>query len=301
MEHPALERKVMGLNFKNPLGIAAGFDKNGEMSDGLSAFGFGFVEIGTVTPLPQPGNPKPRLFRLKKDKALINRMGFNNAGAEVITGRLNSRKSSIIIGGNIGKNKVTPNDLAVNDYVKCMEALYDQVDYFVVNVSSPNTPGLRELQEKEPLGKILRAVQEENARRKGKPLLVKIAPDLNETQLKDIAEIVMKIPLTGIIASNTTLSREGLLSGQATIKNAGNGGLSGKPLQSRARNIVHFLRNMLGHDFVIIGVGGIMGPEDAGEMLKAGADLIQVYTGFIYQGPSLARKINRFLINYHAN
>ncbi len=298
---PFLEKKLMGLTFHNPIGVAAGFDKNGKMIDGLAAFGFGFIEIGTVTPLPQPGNPRPRLFRLKKDQALINRMGFNNHGVEIVKEAIKKRRPGIIVGGNIGKNKITPNDEAVNDYLKCFHALYDYVDYFVINVSSPNTPGLRELQEKEPLEKILTAIQKANAGRGNKPVLVKIAPDLSEEQLSDVADLVIKIRLNGVVAVNTTLSRDSLMTDPDKIKNAGEGGLSGKPLFSRAIVVVKFLREKLGHEYIIIGVGGVQNPEGAIQMLEAGADLIQLYTGFIYQGPGIAGVLNRRLIEYYKN
>ena len=295
---PRLNKKVMGISFKNPVGVAAGFDKNGVMIDGLATFGFGFIEIGTVTPRPQPGNPLPRLFRLKKDNALINKMGFNNAGVDAVSRSLKKRKSNIIVGGNIGKNKNTPNNEAVNDYLKGFDSLNDLVDYFVINVSSPNTPGLRELQEKEPLLRILNSIQEVNQRKGGKPILVKIAPDLSNEQLDDIIDIVINVKLSGIVATNTTITRNQLLSDPQLINKAGNGGLSGMPLFRRSVEVVSYLRGKLGHDYVIIGVGGIMNSENAKIMIEAGADLIQLYTGFIYQGPGIAKRINKELVKY---
>lgn len=289
-DNSLLNRKVFGLSFPNPVGLAAGFDKNAEYIDELSCLGFGFMEIGTVTPLPQPGNEKPRLFRLPKDRAVINRMGFNNDGVEKIARRLKNRKSKIIIGGNIGKNKITPNENAAGDYVKCFEALFDHVDYFVVNVSSPNTPGLRDLQDKAPLIKILHALQQRNnQKQKRKPILLKIAPDLSNAQLDDIVEIVTETRIDGIVAANTTISRENLSTSAEAVKAIGAGGLSGAPLRERATDVIHYLRGK--SSIPIIGVGGIMNAADAEEKLKAGASLVQVYTGFIYEGPSLAHCI----------
>ncbi|KAA9341033.1 quinone-dependent dihydroorotate dehydrogenase [Adhaeribacter soli] len=297
VKHAALEREVFGLKFPNPVGLAAGFDKNAQLVDEFSHFGFGFIEIGTVTPRPQPGNDKPRLFRLPADQAIINRMGFNNQGAETAAHRLKYRKSSIIIGGNIGKNKDTPNEQALSDYEKCFDALYEVVDYFVVNVSSPNTPGLRELQDKEPLQHLLAKLQERNhAKRQPKPLLLKIAPDLTESQLNDIVEIAINTKLSGIIATNTTINRDGLETHLSDLQEIGAGGLSGKPLKERATEVIRYLRAHLPESIRIIGVGGIMTPEDALEKLEAGADLIQLYTGFVYEGPGLVRAINKKII-----
>jgi dihydroorotate dehydrogenase len=282
---PKLERTLFGITFPNPVGLAAGFDKDALLIDELASFGFGFIEIGTLTPKPQPGNDKPRLFRLPKDQALINRMGFNNRGVDAAVSRLSKRKSNVIVGGNIGKNKVTPNEKADEDYAYCFEALYPYVDYFVVNVSSPNTPGLRELQEKEPLKKLLNEVKALNGKKeKAKPVLLKIAPDLNEAQLNDVVEILLETKTDGVIATNTTISREGLSTDKEQVSSIGNGGLSGKPLTKRSTEVISFLRNKLGKNYPIIGVGGIMCPEDALEKLKAGADLVQIYTGFIYEG-----------------
>ncbi|HLF35358.1 MAG TPA: quinone-dependent dihydroorotate dehydrogenase [Cyclobacteriaceae bacterium] len=292
IEDKILERSVMGLNFKNPVGIAAGFDKDAGIIDGLAGMGFGFVEIGTITPEPQPGNPRPRLFRLKKDKALINRMGFNNAGVDHAVKNLSRRTSRVIVGGNIGKNKNTPNESAHMDYVRGLNALYDHVDYFVINISSPNTPGLRELQEKVPLKNLLTAIQHENEQKKGKPVLLKISPDLTWEQIDDIIGIVRETKLAGIVATNTTISRNHLQTGVRAVEAMGEGGLSGKPLFTRSLEIVKYLRNNLGPGYVIIGAGGIMSSGDAKKMMDSGANLIQVYTGFIYQGPLFARSIN---------
>ena len=291
-----LEREVMGLKFKNPVGLAAGFDKNADLVEELAAFGFGFIEIGTVTPLPQPGNDKPRMFRLPADKGLINRMGFNNQGVDVVAARLSRvKRNGLVIGGNIGKNKITPNEDAVSDYIKCFDRLFDVVDYFVVNVSSPNTPGLRELQEKEPLKKILNTLQQRNRKNDiSRPILLKIAPDLSESQLDDIIEIVQETNIAGVVATNTTISRDGLVSAEALKIETG--GLSGKPLTQRSTEVIRYLSEKSKKSFVIIGVGGIHSPEDAIEKLKAGASLIQLYTGFIYEGPGLIKKINKGIL-----
>ncbi len=293
LNDPKLAKEVFGLTFKNPVGLAAGFDKNAEYIEDLATFGFGFIEIGTVTPLPQPGNPKPRMFRLPADEGLINRMGFNNQGVDVVADRLSRvERNGLIIGGNIGKNKATPNEKAVDDYVICFDRLFDVVDYFVVNVSSPNTPGLRELQEKEPLKHILKTLQKRN--NKGglsKPILLKIAPDLSDAQLDDIVEIVLESQIAGVIATNTTLNREGLASAKTLTDEAG--GLSGKPLSQRATEVIAYLNKKSKNAFPIIGVGGIHSAKDALEKLQAGASLVQVYTGFIYEGPDLIKAINK--------
>lgn len=293
----ALERQVFGLNFKNPVGLAAGFDKNAELVEELARFGFGFIEVGTVTPVPQPGNEKPRMFRLPGDEALINRMGFNNQGADVVADRLKRiKRNGLIIGGNIGKNKQTPNEDAVSDYIKCFDRLFDVVDYFVVNVSSPNTPGLRELQEKEPLKNILDTLQQRNLKNEiSRPILLKIAPDLTNSHLDDIVEIVQESGIAGVIATNTTVSRKGLGSSE-TLKSE-SGGLSGKPLTKRSTEVIKYLSDRSGKAFPIIGVGGIHSPADAIEKLNAGASLIQLYTGFIYEGPGLVKDINRAILN----
>ena len=296
LEDKRLEREVMGLKFKNPLGLAAGFDKNASMIEELAEFGFGFIEIGTVTPLPQPGNEKPRMFRLPQDNALINRMGFNNQGVDVVAARLKQvNRKGLIIGGNIGKNKLTPNEDAVNDYIKCFDRLFDVVDYFVVNVSSPNTPGLRELQEKEPLKHILNTLQQRNNKNDiSRPILLKIDPDLTNSQLDDIIEIVKETKIAGVIATNTTISRDDLLSSENLKKESG--GLSGKPLTIRSTEVIRYLSEHSNKSFVIIGVGGIHSPQDAMEKIKAGASLIQIYTGFIYEGPGLVKRILKGLL-----
>ncbi|WP_044004067.1 quinone-dependent dihydroorotate dehydrogenase [Hymenobacter swuensis] len=297
-QHPNLERDVLGLRFRNPVGLAAGFDKNAELTDELGALGFGFVEIGTVTPRPQPGNPVPRLFRLPQDKALVNRMGFNNLGAEAAATRLRQRRNQdLIIGGNIGKNKDTPNELAAHDYVACVEALHEVVDYFVVNVSSPNTPGLRQLQEREPLIQLLQQVQERNqALPAPRPLLLKIAPDLTDSQLDDILLIARETNLNGLVATNTTISRAGLSTPETQVAALGAGGLSGKPLRQRATEVIRYLSKGSRGQLPIIGVGGIFSAQDAREKLEAGAVLLQLYTGFIYEGPGLVRSINGELV-----
>lgn len=287
-----LEREVFGLKFKNPVGLAAGFDKDAKLYNELSNFGFGFIEIGTLTPKAQEGNPKKRLFRLLEDSAIINRMGFNNGGVFEAVERLKKNKG-VLIGGNIGKNKVTPNEEAVNDYEICFEALYDHVDYFVVNVSSPNTPGLRELQDKEPLTKLLMVLQNMNQQKpKQKPILLKIAPDLTDDQLLDIIEIVKDSKIAGVIATNTTISREGLQS----VNKIEAGGLSGKPLTKRSTEVIRFLSEKSNKAFPIVGVGGIHSAEDAIEKLQAGASLVQLYTGFIYEGPALVKAINKKIL-----
>ena len=296
LEDKRLAREVLGLKFKNPLGLAAGFDKNASMIEELAEFGFGFIEIGTVTPLPQPGNEKPRMFRLPQDDALINRLGFNNQGVDVVAARLKQvQRKGLIIGGNIGKNKLTSNEDAVNDYIKCFDRLFDVVDYFVVNVSSPNTPGLRELQEKEPLKHILNTLQQRNNKNQiTRPILLKIAPDLTNSQLDDIIEIVMETKIAGVIATNTTISRDDLLSSENLKKESG--GLSGKPLTMRSTEVIRYLSEHSNKSFVIVGVGGIHSPEDALEKIQAGASLIQIYTGFIYEGPGLIKRILKGLL-----
>lgn len=297
-KHTNLERNILGLRFENPVGLAAGFDKDAKLVDELSSFGFGFIEIGTLTPKPQPGNEQPRLFRLRADQALINRMGFNNGGVDEAVKRLKKRSSTVIVGGNIGKNKVTPNENAFDDYAACVESLHEHVDYFVVNVSSPNTPGLRELQEKEPLRKLLADVKSLTlTKSKPKPVLLKIAPDLTESQLNDIVEILQQTKTDGIIATNTTISRDNLITPKEELDKIGNGGLSGRPVADRSTEVIRYLRLKLGAGYPIIGVGGIMTPEDAVEKIKAGADLIQIYTGFIYEGPGLVKQINRALVS----
>jgi dihydroorotate dehydrogenase len=316
-ENPVLEKTIWGLKFPNPIGLAAGFDKDGKFFEEIAGCGFGFIEVGTVTPKPQPGNDKPRLFRLTEDEALINRMGFNNEGVEAMVERLKKRKNvTAILGGNIGKNKVTLNENAIADYEYCLEILFDHVDYFVVNVSSPNTPGLRALQEKEPLMKILMRLQALNRKlayekqqsagingssivRRSfviRPLLLKIAPDLTNEQLDDIVEIVSKTGIDGVIATNTTISRLNLKTSGTQLQAIGTGGLSGKPLNDRATQVIKYLADKSGNSFPIIASGGIHSAEDAMEKLKAGASLVQLYTGFIYEGPGLIKKICKRII-----
>ncbi len=297
-----LERTVFGLTFPNPVGMAAGFDKNAELVGELGDLGFGFVEIGTVTPRPQPGNPRPRLFRLKADRGLINRMGFNNKGVEPAAGRLTQFGRSrgdrrVIVGGNIGKNKDTPNENALTDYLTGFRNLFDVVDYFVVNVSSPNTPGLRDLQEREPLTRLLTALQTENRQHPApKPILLKIAPDLTNGQLDDIIAIVAETGIAGLIATNTTISRTDLTTDAGVVTQMGAGGLSGQPLRQRATDVIRYLHQRSGGAFPIIGVGGVFSADDAREKLNAGASLVQVYTSFIYEGPALAKRINQDLL-----
>tara|TARA_B100000809_G_scaffold266886_1_gene332552 strand:- start:3417 stop:4457 length:1041 start_codon:yes stop_codon:yes gene_type:complete len=293
-----LEREVFGLTFPNPVGLAAGFDKDARAIDELGELGFGFLEIGTITPIGQEGNPKPRLFRVIQDEAIINRMGFNNEGVEQAIKRLKKRKSKVIIGGNIGKNKLTPNEKAFSDYEKSFNALFNYVDYFVVNVSSPNTPNLRELQEKEPLKQLLAGLKEINSKKSSpKPILLKIAPDLTNEQLDDIIEIVQEVKLDGVIATNTTVARDKLTTNWEKIEKIGAGGLSGKPLTKRSTEVVRYLSEKSNQSFPIIGVGGIMSVEDALEKLNAGASLIQLYSGFIYEGPALIKEINKALLS----
>ncbi|WP_158992857.1 quinone-dependent dihydroorotate dehydrogenase [Mucilaginibacter sp. L196] len=303
LNDPRLEKEVFGLKFKNPVGLAAGFDKNADVISEMANLGFGFIEVGTVTPLPQDGNPKPRMFRLPADGGLINRMGFNNMGMDVVAEHIAAyRKNTpasqkgILIGGNIGKNKITPNEDAVNDYIKCFDRLFDLVDYFVVNVSSPNTPGLRELQEKEPLMNLLSTLQQRNSKNDiSRPILLKIAPDLTDTQLDDIVEIVQRSGIVGVIATNTTISRENLVSPD-NLKTE-TGGLSGNPVTKRSTEVIKYLSEKSKGSFPIIGVGGIHSPEDALEKLAAGASLVQLYTGFIYEGPGLISRINKAILN----
>jgi len=292
VENKKLHKKIFGLKFNNPVGLAAGFDKNAKLYNELNCFGFGFIEIGTVTPEPQKGNPKKRLFRLVDDKGIINRMGFNNDGMCKITTRLKKNKN-VLIGGNIGKNKSTPNNQAVSDYLLCFNYLHDFVDYFVVNVSSPNTPNLRELQNKEPLIDILKSLKDENIKKqKPKPILLKISPDLSKNNLSDIIDIVLSLKIDGIIATNTTIQRNSLKS-----KNINeSGGLSGKPISERSNEVIRYISKKSKGSIPIIGVGGIHSAQDAIDKINAGADLVQIYTGFIYEGPSLVRSINKALV-----
>ncbi len=297
VKNPLLETTVAGIKFPNPVGLAAGFDKNALRINELAACGFGFVEIGTVTPVGQDGNPKPRLFRLLEDQAIINRMGFNNDGADVIVERLKKLNPACIIGGNIGKNKVTPNEEATSDYLKCYHALEAYVDYIVVNVSSPNTPNLRELQDKEPLTALLRTLMDERAKKgSSKPIFLKIAPDLTDSQLDDIVDIVNETKIAGVIATNTTIERGNLVTSSAEVEAIGAGGVSGKPVSKRATEVIAYLYRKSNGSFPIIGVGGIYSGEDAVEKLLAGASLVQVYSGFIYQGPALVKRINKAVL-----
>jgi len=310
------EYSIFNIQFPNKVGLGAGFDKNAKYLRELECLGFGFVEIGTVTPLPQAGNDKPRLFRLPKDKALINRMGFNNDGVKVVAGRLktwreknkrwpltddcrptsNEQCSALIIGGNIGKNKITPNDDAWKDYEICFNELHHYVDYFVVNVSSPNTPGLRELQEKESLRKILVTIQNQNAKtQKPKPILLKIAPDLTKEQIDDVIDLALEIKLDGLVATNTTISRERLKTHGSRLRAVGAGGLSGLPLKQRSTEMVKYICEKTKGQMPVIASGGIFTGADAKEKLEAGASLVQVWTGFIYEGPGIVKKICRHL------
>lgn len=301
VDDPALEREVFGLRFKNPVGLAAGFDKDARLVGAMDSLGFGFVEIGTVTPLAQAGNPKPRLFRLSKDASLINRMGFNNHGVARAAKNLAKRPPNLIVGGNIGKNKVTPNERAKHDYEACFRALYDYVDFFTVNVSSPNTPDLRELQEKEPLTELLQGLQALNQQQpRPKPILLKIAPDLNDAQLDDIVDICLSLRIDGIIATNTTISREGLETSSGHIHAIGPGGLSGQAMKQRSTEVIRYLHRQSGGQLPIIGVGGVASPEDALEKLEAGASLVQIYTGLVYEGPSLVKQINEAIRHTYA-
>lgn len=291
--------KIAGITFPNRVGLAAGFDKNAEVYNELSNFGFGFIEIGTVTPLAQPGNPRPRLFRLRSDKGLINRMGFNNQGLEAAIEQLKKRKTKAIIGGNIGKNTLTPNEKAVNDYLTCFKGLFPYVDYFVVNVSCPNITDLHELQDENYLDEILRKVMaENNSGSNPRPVFLKISPDLNNNQLDSAINLVLKNKISGIIATNTSIQRKNLSISETKIKSIGNGGLSGKPLQNRSDEIIRYVRERAGNQFAIIGVGGIFSPKDAILKIKAGADLVQIYSGFIYEGPFMVSRINKAIAKY---
>ena len=296
-ENNKLHREIIGLKFKNPVGLAAGFDKNAEVFESLADFGFGFIEIGTVTPKSQPGNPKPRLFRLKNDGSILNRMGFNNDGIEYAIKNLKKRKNqNVIIGGNIGKNKITSLENAAQDYLVCFDQLYPYVDYFAINISSPNTPDLRKLQEKSNLENLFRLLLESNSKKpKPKPVLVKIAPDLNEDQLADIIDIVNNYNIDGIIATNTTIDKSNIDNEIYKIPDIGNGGISGKLLKTKSDELILKIRQKLNTNKIIIGVGGISNPQDAIDKLNAGADLIQIYTGFIYEGPAIVKKINKLI------
>lgn len=297
IRHPSLERELFGLHFPNPVGIAAGFDKEAKLYSQLGHFGFGHIEIGTVTPLGQPGNPKPRLFRLPEDKALINRMGFNNQGLQAVISNLGNKKRTTIIGGNIGKNTLTPNESATQDYCRCFEALFDYVDYFVVNVSCPNIADLSRLQNRDELLSLLLALQAINRSKPcSKPVLLKISPDLTEEQLDEVIEISGLTGLSGLIATNTSSRRDGLTTGQAEVEAIGNGGLSGKPLQQKSLRAISYLHRKSGGKIPVIAAGGIFTASDAMEALRAGASLVQVYTGFVYEGPAIARRINKSIV-----
>lgn len=297
IEDKSLERNLFGLKFKNPVGLGAGFDKNAVLYKELESFGFGFIEIGTVTPKPQEGNPKKRLFRLKDDKGIINRMGFNNEGVEEITKRLKNRNSSLIIGGNIGKMTSSHSDHYTEDYLACFNELHPNVDYFVLNVSCPNVGSMAKLQDKDYLLELIGAVQSANNQfEKQKPILLKIAPDLNEVQLQEIIDIVAESKIDGVIASNTSTNREGLKASEQHLSDIGNGGLSGQPVKDRSTSVIRFLSEKSNKSFPIIGIGGIHSAQDALDKIEAGADLVQIYTGFIYEGPSLVKRINKALI-----
>lgn len=297
IDHPDLVRKLFGINFPNPVGIAAGFDKEARLYNALANFGFGFIEIGTVTPLGQKGNPRPRLFRIPEDKALINRMGFNNEGVEAFARNLRKNHPKVIIGGNIGKNTATPNEKAIQDYCHCFEILFDLVDYFVVNVSCPNIKGLSGLQDKDNMLELLYAIQKINRSKPNqKPVLLKISPDLNDQQLDEVTDIVTETKLDGIIATNTSSQRSRLSAKNEKLERIGQGGLSGKPLQNKSIRSIEYLYQRSNGQIPIIGVGGIFTADDALKALQAGASLVQVYTGFIYEGPSIAKKINKHLI-----
>lgn len=298
LEHKSLERTLWGLKFKNPVGLAAGFDKDGKYIKSMSALGFGFIEVGTITPKPQIGNPKPRLFRLISDQAIINRMGFNNEGVDVLVSRLKAlKRTDVIIGGNIGKNKDTPNEDAYKDYLICFEKLYTHVDYFVVNLSSPNTPGLRSLQEKGPLRKILQTLLDHRTTQDiSRPILLKIAPDLTEGQLDDVIEIVQELKIEGIIGTNTTIERKPLTADANEVSAIGAGGLSGAPLAHRATEIISLINKKSNGSIPIIGVGGINSGAAAIDKINAGASLVQVYSGFIYEGPFLIKRIKKSLL-----
>ncbi len=298
VNNPKLERVVYGLKFPSPVGLAAGFDKDAKLFNELSDYGFGFIEIGTLTPKGQSGNAKPRLFRLPQDEALINRMGFNNEGVEAAVKRLKKRKTKIVIGGNIGKNTGTNFDKTDDDYVAVFNSLFDYVDYFVVNVSCPNVGNLTKLQEKEPLMRLMQKISDINKSKPiPKPLLLKIAPDLSAQELDDVIDIIKSLELDGVVASNTSVNREGLKTSDKKLEEIGwPGGLSGKPVGDRSTNVISYLYKNLGDKYPIIGVGGIHSEKDALDKLNAGAKLVQVYTGFIYEGPGLVKRINKALL-----
>ena len=292
-----LERNLFGLTFKNPVGLAAGFDKNAVLYNELADFGFGFIEIGTVTPKGQEGNPKQRLFRLKEDQGIINRMGFNNEGLQMAIQQLKKNKGKVIIGGNIGKNTATAPENYTEDYVECFKGLHPYVDYFVLNVSCPNVSSHAKLEDADYLKELITEVQQLNAKETvQKPILLKIAPDLNNQQLDEIIDLVATTKIDGVIASNTSVNREGLLTSNSRLQEIGNGGLSGQPIKNRSTKVIKYLADNSNKSFPIIGVGGIHSAADALEKIEAGADLVQVYTGFIYEGPSLIKKINKAIL-----
>lgn len=294
--HPSLEREVFGVKFPNPVGLAAGFDKNASYYRDVSALGFGFLEVGTVTPKPQPGNPRPRLFRLPKDRAMINRMGFNNEGVEHMVKNLRRRRPGIVLGANLGKNTQTPNREAPADYLRMFRSLYQYVDYFVVNVSCPNVADVIALQNRESLMGILEGLFDfRRGQNSYTPVLLKISPDLSPAGVDEIIDILMTTPLDGLVAINTTTSREGLATPEKTVENIGKGGLSGTPLTERAIEMISYIHRKTGGQYPIIGVGGVMTPDDARRMLAAGASLVQVYTGFIYEGPGFVKRICKHL------
>ena len=298
VNHPNLERELFGLKFKNPVGLAAGFDKNALLYNELAHFGFGFIEVGTVTPKAQEGNPKKRLFRLKADNGLINRMGFNNAGLEALIARLKKNKNKVIIGGNIGKNNQTSADQYTDDYAQCFKALHPYVDYFVLNVSCPNVGSHAKLTDKDYLTELITEIKHLNSEFDiQKPILLKIAPDLNQLQLDEIITLVSETKIAGVIACNTSISRVGLKTPKTVLETIGIGGVSGQPIKSKSTEVIRYLSQKSQKAFSIIGVGGIHSAQDALEKIEAGADLVQIYTGFVYEGPALIKRINKALIN----
>jgi len=292
----SLEKELFGIKFKNPVGLAAGFDKNGKYIKEMSNLGFGFIEIGTITPKPQPGNPKKRLFRVQNDLAIINRLGINNDGSIMCAERLKKNNSDVVIGGNIGKNSTTSNENADTDYIQNFETLHQYVDYFVLNVSCPNVSNFTKLQDVEFLKKLVPQLKKINSTKpKKKPILIKISPDLNRNQLDETIDLIQSENLDGIIATNTTTSRENLKTNKSKIEKIGNGGLSGEPLKNKSTEVIRYISKKTNGNLPIIGVGGIMNPKDALDKIEAGADLIQLYTGFIYEGPSIVKEINQYL------
>lgn len=292
----SLEKELFGIKFKNPVGLAAGFDKNGKYIKEMSNLGFGFIEIGTITPKPQPGNPKKRLFRVQNDLAIINRLGINNDGSIMCAERLKKNNSDVVIGGNIGKNSTTSNENADTDYIQNFETLHQYVDYFVLNVSCPNVSNFTKLQDVEFLKKLVPQLKKINSTKpKKKPILIKISPDLNRNQLDETIDLIHSENLDGIIATNTTTSRENLKTNKSKIEKIGNGGLSGEPLKNKSTEVIRYISKKTNGNLPIIGVGGIMNPKDALDKIEAGADLIQLYTGFIYEGPSIVKEINQYL------